>query len=79
MPAPPGTTPDIPFRVRRSRYHQLPVYSDYKNGRSRVLTKISKIDGDIEVRKKQNFLSKNFCDSNFILDDGEDAARSLAD
>lgn len=48
-PVPPGMTPHIPFRVRRSRYQQLPVYSDYKNGRTRILTKISKIDGDIVV------------------------------
>ena len=48
-PAPLGVEPDIPFRVRRSVYKQLPVYSDYRNGRTRVLTRISKIDGDVVV------------------------------
>lgn len=48
-PAPQGMEPDIPFRVRRSRFCQLPVYTDYKSGRTRILTKISKIDGDIIV------------------------------
>jgi len=48
-PAPFGVEPDIPFRVRRSVYKQLPVYTDVRNGGNRVLTRISKIDGDIIV------------------------------
>ena len=48
-PAPPGVEPDIPFRVVRSRYRNLPVYLDYKSGGNRVLTIIRKIEGDATV------------------------------
>ena len=30
-------------------YQQLPVYTEFRNGRTRVLTRISKIDGDVVV------------------------------
>ena len=52
-PAPPGVQPDIPFRVVRSRYGNLPVYLDYKSGGSRVLTIIRKVEGDAEVRTSE--------------------------
>ena len=48
--APPEVKPEIPFRVVRSRYGNLPVYVDYKSGGSRVLTIIRKIEGDATVR-----------------------------
>ena len=40
---------NLPFFVNRSRTGNLPVYTDYKNGRKTVLTQIRKIDGDIMV------------------------------
>ena len=47
---PPGVPPDLPFRVHRTATGQfLPVYTDIKNARSRVVTIIRNIDGDIEV------------------------------
>ena len=39
----------IPFLIRRSNFNNLPVYLDYKNGRTRVFTVIKNIEGDIEV------------------------------
>ncbi|CAE7866894.1 img2 [Symbiodinium sp. KB8] len=49
--APMGGTPaDIPFKVSRTaKGKQLPVYTDYKNGRTRVLTVVRKVAGDVEV------------------------------
>ena len=49
QPAPPGSEADIPFRVARTKSRNLPVYLDYKNGRTRVLTLIRKIDGNVVV------------------------------
>ena len=51
-PAPPGVEPDIPFRVVRSKFGNLPVYLDYKSGGSRILTIVRKIEGDVEVRRE---------------------------
>jgi large subunit ribosomal protein L49 len=34
------------FRVFRSNYNELPVYHDYKNGRTRRLTLVRKYAGD---------------------------------
>ncbi len=48
-PAPVGSTPSIPFCVHRSKYKNLPVYTDYKSGRSQVLTRVTKVDGDVMV------------------------------
>ncbi|XP_065898913.1 uncharacterized protein [Dysidea avara] len=39
----------LPFLVTRSRFGNLPVYTDYRKGRTKVLTKITNIRGDIEV------------------------------
>ena len=50
-PAPPGVEPEIPFRVVRSRYGNLPVYLDYKSGGSQVLTIVRKVEGEAEVRE----------------------------
>ena len=47
--APPGDTPTLPFRVSRSKYRNLPVYTDYKSGGSQVLTSVRKIEGNLEV------------------------------
>lgn len=35
---------------RTAKGKQLPVYTDYKNGRTRVLTVVRKVAGDVEVR-----------------------------
>lgn len=51
-PAPPGVNPALPFSVRRSRFKNLPVYTDYRNGRRQVLTRITHVDGDIRALEK---------------------------
>ncbi|XP_064402838.1 uncharacterized protein LOC135348526 [Halichondria panicea] len=51
-PAPVGSTPSIPFCVHRSKYKNLPVYTDYKSGRSQVLTRVTKVDGDVMVLER---------------------------
>ncbi|KAJ1877993.1 mitochondrial large ribosomal subunit, partial [Kickxella alabastrina] len=38
-----------PYFVRRTRFQSLPVYSKVKNGGTRKLTMIRRIDGDIEA------------------------------
>jgi len=51
-PAPSGWTPpsevppDLPYMIRRSRMHNVPVYTDITNG-SRIITLLRKIEGDI--------------------------------
>lgn len=48
--APPmGGYDDLPFRVfRTSKGKQIPVYTDYKNGRTRCLTLLRRIRGDVQ-------------------------------
>lgn len=48
--APPmGGYEDLPFRVfRTSKGKQIPVYTDYKNGRTRCLTLVRRIRGDVQ-------------------------------
>jgi len=41
---------DTPYRVRRTRFHNLPVYYIVLNGGNRPFTTISKVEGDIWVR-----------------------------
>lgn len=46
----PATTPALPFLVSRAgENNNFPVYTDYKNGRTRIMTIVSKISGDIEA------------------------------
>ncbi|KAG8459336.1 hypothetical protein KFE25_012972 [Diacronema lutheri] len=45
-PPAPAATPG--FRVFRSNYNELPVYHDYRNGRTRRLTLVRKYVGDAE-------------------------------
>ncbi|XP_029362240.1 large ribosomal subunit protein mL49 [Echeneis naucrates] len=51
-PAPSGwippsdSPPSLPYMIRRSRMHNIPVYTDLTNG-SRKLTLIRKVEGDI--------------------------------
>lgn len=44
---PPGSPPDLPYFVRRSRLHNLPVYLGQRQGRR--LTALRHIQGDIWV------------------------------
>lgn len=39
----------LSFRVFRSNYDNLPVYHDYRNGRTRNLTIVRKYSGDAEA------------------------------
>ncbi|XP_053305424.1 39S ribosomal protein L49, mitochondrial [Spea bombifrons] len=43
---PKGPPPDLPYMVRRSRMHNVPVYTDITHG-NRQMTVIRKIEGDI--------------------------------
>ncbi|XP_018409814.1 PREDICTED: 39S ribosomal protein L49, mitochondrial [Nanorana parkeri] len=43
---PKDTPPDLPYFVRRSRMHNIPVYKDITHG-NRQMTVIRKIEGDI--------------------------------
>lgn len=48
-PAPEAPLPDLPFHVKRTALGlQLPVYRDYRNGRTRVLTILRRFNGDEE-------------------------------
>ena len=64
LPAEPGKqySPDdpnyIPFSVRRSRTNNIAVYQTYKSGRSRVITDIKKIEGDIYVCRTHSSLTR---------------------
>jgi len=40
---------DTPYRVRRTRFHNLPVYLVVLNGGNRPFTTITKVEGDIWV------------------------------
>lgn len=39
----------LPFLVTRSKFGNLPVYINYKKGRTRIITRIRNIRGDVEV------------------------------
>ena len=39
----------LPFLITRSKFGNLPVYINYKKGRTRIITKIRNVRGDIEV------------------------------
>lgn len=49
--APTGQVPvDLPFGVARTSVgQQLPVYRDYRNGRTRIITQVRKMSGDKQV------------------------------
>lgn len=52
--APTGNIPPgLPFFVSRTPTQGIPVYSDYRNGRSRVLTIVRKISGDAEALREE--------------------------
>ncbi|CAM9218456.1 unnamed protein product [Phaeothamnion confervicola] len=46
---PPEAPPKLPFGVARTGAgNALPVYTEYKNGRTRTLTVVRKVTGDVE-------------------------------
>ncbi len=50
----PQQTPELPFSVERTDIGQaLPVYTDYKGGRTKVVTLLRKIKGDINILKSE--------------------------
>ena len=46
-------SPNLPFFIKRSKFNNLPVYSDYKRGGNYKLTVIRKIKGDLQVKIKK--------------------------
>ncbi|KAL9954347.1 hypothetical protein ACROYT_G041871 [Oculina patagonica] len=46
---PAAEKPNLPFFIKRSKYNNLPVYTDYRSGGSRKLTIIRKIKGDLKT------------------------------
>ncbi len=42
--------------MRTEKGKQLPVYTDFKNGRSRVVTSVRKVAGDVQVRAIRRFI-----------------------
>ena len=50
----PKTTPNFPFLVQRAGVSEsLPVYTDYKGGRTKVITIVRKISGNAEELKSE--------------------------
>lgn len=50
----PETTPNLPFVVERTEAGSaLPVYTDYKGGRTKVVTIVRKIKGDVTELKAE--------------------------
>jgi large subunit ribosomal protein L49 len=45
----PTQVSNLPYFVKRTKYLSLPIYSEFKNGRSRTLTVIRRIEGDREA------------------------------
>ncbi|CAB4389594.1 unnamed protein product [Rhizophagus irregularis] len=68
-----------PYFVSRTRMKELPVYVDIKNGRTRVLTEIGRIEGDSkalcdDIRKElfyysreKNFINVNHTNNHVII------------
>ncbi|XP_062283609.1 mitochondrial ribosomal protein L49 [Scomber scombrus] len=48
---PPASPPALPYMIRRSRMHNIPVYTDMTNG-NRTTTLIRKVEGDIWALEK---------------------------
>ncbi|KAL6051562.1 54S ribosomal protein IMG1, mitochondrial [Balamuthia mandrillaris] len=48
-----GNTGHLPFRVVRTKSGMLPVYRDYKNGRTKVVTIVRKFIGDTKALKQE--------------------------
>ncbi|XP_036404233.1 mitochondrial ribosomal protein L49 [Megalops cyprinoides] len=48
---PPEVPPDLPYMIRRSRMHNVPVYKDITHN-TRVITLVRKVEGDIWALEK---------------------------
>ncbi|XP_017581218.2 mitochondrial ribosomal protein L49 [Pygocentrus nattereri] len=48
---PPETPPSLPYMIRRSRMHNVPVYSDIKHGNQKS-TLVRKVEGDVWALNK---------------------------
>lgn len=48
----PETSPNLPFLVERSHVGHLPVYTEFKAGRTKVVTQLRKIRGDVDSLRK---------------------------
>ena len=60
----------MPFFIKRSKFNNLPVYSDYKRGGNYKLTVIRKIKGDLQVKiKKKRRAGLCCCQSLMATDD----------
>ncbi|NWR95361.1 RM49 protein, partial [Furnarius figulus] len=44
---PTGPSPDLPYFVRRSRHHNLPVYLEVRKGGNRKITTLRGVRGDL--------------------------------
>ncbi|PIA16568.1 hypothetical protein COEREDRAFT_81224 [Coemansia reversa NRRL 1564] len=42
-----------PYYVRRTRFQSLPVYTEVRNGRTRKLTILRRIDGDLDALRTE--------------------------
>jgi len=52
--SPPTELPDLPFAVDRTQVgSSLPIYTDYKAGRTKVVTILRKCRGDIQLLKEE--------------------------
>jgi len=48
-----GNTESLPFYVSRTHRGNLPVYTDFRNDRTRKLTIIRHLQGDVEIFKEE--------------------------
>lgn len=43
-------SPDLGFKIRRTRTNNIPVYTHYRNSGTRAITCVRKVSGDLKVR-----------------------------
>eukprot|EP00744_Colponema_vietnamica_P004700 GILI01006973.1.p1 GENE.GILI01006973.1~~GILI01006973.1.p1 ORF type:complete len:164 (+),score=17.67 GILI01006973.1:55-546(+) len=48
-----GGTESLPFRITRTNNNNFPLYTDFRNGRTRVLTRIRRLTGDVGAFKQE--------------------------
>lgn len=63
-------SPNLPFFIKRSKFNNLPVYSDYKRGGNYKLTVIRKIKGDLQVKIKKKRRAGLCCCQGLMATDG---------
>ena len=62
-------SPNLPFFIKRSKFNNLPVYSDYKRGGNYKLTVIRKIKGDLQVKIKKKRRVEGCCCQDLMATD----------